>query len=448
MYTQSSRIGISQTILPSRAREAREGTPQGRTTQSAKALTLSDLHALVMKLEARLVAQDEKITVLQRENSELWQEVHRLKGPRLPLEIFLLIVKSARDDKKALKNFSLVCKSWMQVARNILFARISLNAMFWYVKIKPGPILNSPHCTVFPHVRTIDINGSMDDGSDHFAFRTATWMDDVLVHMPKFTALTSLGLLQPGIMGLRCHRPGHTAIAVFISKFAGLTTLECGEIDRAWEDDLVTNFLTNDSEPLAPPPSSITNLVMCESGHLPSSILKWFTDLHFGVIESFVPSDLSTSNPANFKSFMDRFGGSFSNIKLSISGHDKAVQFLDSQYLVILRQLKSIELRFWVSALDCLPRTFAQLPPSIEEITLFLINFGDPDQLSHRECAATWSQLDRTLAGTKFLSLRSLSIVCDRMHFPDFNNTSPTYVNKTQQPFSLPIIAVTSLTQH
>ncbi|KAJ7812401.1 hypothetical protein B0H14DRAFT_2857132 [Mycena olivaceomarginata] len=407
MYTQSPRPGVSQTILPSRARGVMTSS-QGRAAQSAKALTLSDLHALVVKLEARLVVQEEKITVLQRENSELWQEVHRLKGPRFPVEIFLFIVDSARDDKEALKTFSLVCKSWMPITRNILFARISLSAMFWYVKIKPGQILNSPHCTVFPHVRTINIDGSMDDGSDHHASRENNWMDDVLVHMAKFTALTSLELYtlgswdldaidraisrsrKRGIRRLDLYHPVYltmSQIAVFISKFTDLTTLECGEIDRSWEEDALTDFLGT-NELLVAPPSSITKLII---------LLDWFTDLHLG-------------------GFINRFGGSLSHIKLSISGHDAdTVQFLESKYLATLSQLKSIVLTFSESAYDCLPQTFVQLPPSIEEITLFLINIRDPDQLSRRERAATWSQLDRTLVETKFSSLRSLSIVCGHM---------------------------------
>jgi hypothetical protein len=40
----------------------------------------ADLHALVAKLEARMTAQEKRIVVLEQENSELWQEVHRVSG--------------------------------------------------------------------------------------------------------------------------------------------------------------------------------------------------------------------------------------------------------------------------------------------------------------------------------------------------------------------------------
>ncbi|KAJ7670743.1 hypothetical protein DFH06DRAFT_141290 [Mycena polygramma] len=319
-------------MLPSRARQK---VPQAR---AAKALTLSDLHALVLSLEARLVAQDEKITVLERENSELWKEVHRLKEPRFPLEIFAVIVESARNDKKALTTFSLVCKSWMPITRNILFSRISSSAMFWLVKIKLGPILSGPHCSVFPHVQTITFDGNLDDGSPDPAFRDDTWMDDILVHMPKFTALKALELytlglgdfdaidraLSPstkkGIQRLDLYHLEDltlSEIADFISKFTDLTTLQCGDMCRSREQYGSPDFATD--ELLVAPPSSITKLDITPDtpGYLPSTVLEWFTEFHRGIIESVIPGNLPVSHPAEFKRFIDRFGCSLSHIKLS-----------------------------------------------------------------------------------------------------------------------------------
>ncbi|KAJ6463141.1 hypothetical protein C8R47DRAFT_84028 [Mycena vitilis] len=351
MYTQRAnpRTGIAQAMLPSGG-----GGGTGRGAQSAKTLTLSDVYSLVVKLDARLaaqekklVAQDEKITVLQRENSELWQEIHRLKGPRFPLEIFLSIVDFARDDRETLKTFSLVCKSWMPITRDVLFAKISLHAAFWCVKIQPGPILNSPHCTVFPYIRTISINGSLDDGSsDPNAFRNPWWMEAFLVHMPKLTALTSLELIslipwdldcieramvpskKRQIRALDIHSPEFftiSQIAVFISKFPELTTLVCGEMYEYWKADALRDLL-GANEPLVAPPSSIRKLVLdaTDLSHLPSTILKWFTDLHLGVIESFVAGNLPASHPAECRAFVGRFGVHLSHTVLSIHGCDDA----------------------------------------------------------------------------------------------------------------------------
>ncbi|KAJ7670737.1 hypothetical protein DFH06DRAFT_1369783 [Mycena polygramma] len=436
--------------------QEREGVPQDHTAR-AKALTLSDLHALVLSLEARLVAQDEKITVLERENSELWKEVHRLKGPRFPREIFAMIVESARDDKKALTTFSLVCKSWMPITRNILFSRISSNAMFWLVKIELGPILNGPHCTVFPHVQTITVgDGDVsarqghvggdveDDGSPEFAFREDTWMDDIFVHMPNFTALKALELYTLGLgdldaidraLSLSTKRAIRrldlyhledlilSEIADFISKFTDLTTLQCGDMCRSWEQDSdgSTDFATD--ELLVAPPSSITKLDITPDtpeylAWDPSSVLKWFTDFHRGIIESVIPGNLPVSHPAEFERFINRFGCSLSHIKLSgFSNNEHA------GYLRTLSQLKSIALVALEPAFECLPQMFAQLPPSTEEITLFLTYFWDCEDLSQRECPATWREVDRTLTETKFSSLRCLSIVCNGMQTGKENRT-------------------------
>jgi uncharacterized coiled-coil protein SlyX len=49
--------------------------------------TLSDVYALVKSMEARMVAQETKlqaqekeIMALKRDNSELWQEIHRVSS--------------------------------------------------------------------------------------------------------------------------------------------------------------------------------------------------------------------------------------------------------------------------------------------------------------------------------------------------------------------------------
>jgi hypothetical protein len=264
----------------------------------------------------------------------------QLKGPRFPLEIFFLIVNSARYDDEALKTFSLVCKSWMPITREILFARISLIAVCWSGKVKPVPILNNPHCTVFPHVRAITIDYSNDLGSGYLE---PTWLDDYLVHMPKFTALTSLELyslrewnlvaidraLPParkrGIRGLLIVPEwlDMSAIAAFVSNFTDLKTLKFGEMHEADDEDALT-YLLGTNKPLVPPPSSLMKLVFSSSGHLSSAMLKWCTDLHSGVIKSLFPHNLPTEHPVIFRDFIDRFGASLSDIRLFIRGNDGA----------------------------------------------------------------------------------------------------------------------------
>jgi hypothetical protein len=104
----------------------------------------------------------------------------------LPLEISFLIVNSAWDDRQALNNFSLVCKGWMGITWEILFARISLGAIFRPVELELGvlQILHSPHCTFVPYVQMIDIRGNVGGPT--------LWLACFLSHMPRFTALKML----------------------------------------------------------------------------------------------------------------------------------------------------------------------------------------------------------------------------------------------------------------
>jgi hypothetical protein len=259
----------------------------------------------------------------------------QLKGPRLPLEIFLLIVGSARDDKKALKTFSLVSKSWMHIAREVLFAKISLRG------VKPLPFLNNPHCTIFPYVQVMGIDET--DDTRRGMPRGLNWLDDseFLRHMPKFTALTSLDLesfdsldfdsviwaMPPAMRGrikqLGIYNPDTPMFALtgFISNFMNLTALKCGEMHGGRQDDALARLLPT-NEVLAPPPSSIKKLLFRESGHLPSNILKWFTDRHPGGIKLFRPNDLQRTHPVEFSNFIRRFRASLLKTELSISNED------------------------------------------------------------------------------------------------------------------------------
>jgi hypothetical protein len=60
-----------------------EGTAQAGDIKSLEALPLSDLHALAVGLQARMLAQENKIVILKQENSQLWQEIHRVSSNRL-----------------------------------------------------------------------------------------------------------------------------------------------------------------------------------------------------------------------------------------------------------------------------------------------------------------------------------------------------------------------------
>ncbi|KAJ7817304.1 hypothetical protein B0H14DRAFT_1388985 [Mycena olivaceomarginata] len=381
----------------------------------------ADLHVLVAKMEARMTAQEKRIVVLEQENSELWQEVHRLKGPRLPLELFFLIVAEAREDKKALKTFSLVSKGWMHVAREILFVQIPL--------LRVKPFLNDPHCTIFPYVRALFIR--RDDTKDGTAIPsviTPNWLDDYLVHVPKFTALASLELshlksrdlhniaraLPPDtkwrIRELNLCRPDASlsAITNFISNFTQLTTLKCSEMDESRRNNALARLFPSTqagTDALAAPPPSLTTLLFWETGYLPANVLKWLTARHPGAIELFRPDYLQPEYPAEFRDFIVRFGGSLSEIELSFFNECDAVKLLDAQYLTALSELRCIVLDFHHARLSWLPNIIAQLPPSIERMKIY-VDGGHVSRIDEG-----WPELDQTLAGgTAFPSLCNLTI--------------------------------------
>jgi hypothetical protein len=258
---------------------------------------------------------------------------------RIPPEILLIIVKSARDDRDALKTFSLVCTSWMHTTRKTLFSRIS----FRQVKPELLSILNSPLCTVFHYVQGITINTTSEISHGP---STVIWVNNFLRHMRKFTTLTWLTLesqmdfdavaqaMPPSMKRcLRrldiyyCQGVSWAGMAAFISKFTDLTTLTCGEMYGVWAPPFLAYFLpiNDDALPVVPPPSSITKLTISHKGNgnsepIPSNILKWFTDLHSGVIDSFSTDDVPTSRSAEFRDLVVRFGPSLSRIELPFLG--------------------------------------------------------------------------------------------------------------------------------
>ncbi|KAF7348176.1 hypothetical protein MSAN_01770500 [Mycena sanguinolenta] len=346
--------------------------------------------------------------------------IHRYQskepGPPLPFEIFLSVVDSAGNDPIARKIFSLVCKRSMRITREIMFARLQPRS---WDEDELLIILDNPHCTFFPYVRLIVI-----DGSDNSASLMPTWVDDFLVHMPKFTALISLHLNTLSLWDLntivhaippapkraiqtlaisRLKGSGTlSALATVISNFPNLTTLACRKLN-GWNED------ASSTNQLAVPPSSITKLAIDAD-----LLLRWFTDLHLGVIESFSPEHLPISHPAVID-FVDRFGASLSELELPIPD---PVQFLnsDSQYLVKFGQLKRIVFDFRRQLkLPELPRIIAQLPPSIEGIRLSVMPL-DPFALKR---VGNWSEIDETLVGPTLPSLRHLTIVMHRLYLDE-----------------------------
>ncbi|KAJ7726306.1 hypothetical protein DFH07DRAFT_852806 [Mycena maculata] len=400
----------------------------------SRTLTLSDVYALVKSMDARMTvqeaklqAQEEEILVLKRDNSELWQEIHRLKGPRFPFEIFSLIILST-GEKEALTTFSLVSRGWMSVTRRVLFKRIHHYTAMWRPQIKLVSILNNEHCTIFPYVQTIAISGSTLDSSGSQA---DDWMDDFVCLIPKFVALRSLivhglgsqdlqkiqrsmphsiknNIKEVAIDNAGSHMPG---FAAFLSMFTALETLTSGNSYSEYEP------VSKLTQGLVSPPSSIRELLFRTSRRNDLIILDWFVNFHSSRIDFIDPHFLPSERPVEFQRFLTRFGSTLSKIKFFISGDHQAGQFLSSGYCAALPQLKSIELEFgWQPlpwTIKWLPKILALLPTSIEEVILFMtIDLPPSERVApeHKLHTIDWSRLDRSLTGSQYLSLRILKI--------------------------------------
>ncbi|KAJ7473768.1 hypothetical protein B0H11DRAFT_2035929, partial [Mycena galericulata] len=382
---------------------------------------------------------------LPRVTLNLWQEIHRLKGPRFPFEIFSLIILST-EKKKTLKTFSLVSRGWMSVTRTVLFKRITYNAMFWLVKIDPILIMNSQHCTIFPYVQMIGISGSTDYGGENPGMRALDWMDGFLQLIPKFIALQSLELscldsqdlqriqhsmpqsIKDNIKEVSMYSPecNMSEFTMFVSRFTALKTLSWGGTEKPEHE------VREPTQGLVTPPLGIRELSLWNTDdHFALAVLKWIIDHHSGIIDSIDPYNLPSEKSVKFRGFLTRFGSTLSKIKFMISGDEGAVQFLRSGYCEALPQLKSIQLDFWehtfsysyfdksfLSTIERLPKIIALLPPSIGEIILTM----EPNTLPPEESAVprntlgsiNWSQLDQSLTGSQYPLLRIFKIRMSR----------------------------------
>lgn len=200
----------------------------------------------------------------------------------------------------------------------------------------PVPILNNEHCTVFHYVRTIHINCDSVDAGQYQP--RPNWMENFLRHMPKFVALRSLELvglkardlqdvgrsipqsIKNNIKQVSMYLPQYrmSQFAAFLSKFTALETLLSLGGNSQWGQ------LT---QGVAPPPASIRELScwgLLPQDLLATSILKWFVDLHSGIIDSMNPSNVPSDHPVEFQRFLTRFGATLSKIVFMIDGETGA----------------------------------------------------------------------------------------------------------------------------
>ncbi|KAK0431289.1 hypothetical protein EV421DRAFT_1854452 [Armillaria borealis] len=150
------------------------------------------------RIKNRIQSLEKENEDLRAENSDLWNEINKIKGPRFPPELFDRFIDFLHHDNEALKACSLVCRAWIPATRFHLFEWLSFdivrsihagNKGSYEDKVK---LLDSSFCTLFKHVRKIHIDGSMPDG---YPIPIPSWLQPLGKYLNRFTSITVLHLL-------------------------------------------------------------------------------------------------------------------------------------------------------------------------------------------------------------------------------------------------------------
>ncbi|KAK7050274.1 hypothetical protein R3P38DRAFT_3255996 [Favolaschia claudopus] len=372
------------------------------------------LEAQCSRLRERVEEADIRTTKLEKENSDLWQRVSRLTGPRLPFEICWSIIEWVTDDTRALKNFSLVCKDWMHVTRKTLFAALQVRqTAHWLLE----EIIESPFCSIFPYVKRLVIisdscGSNVSEAELAEILFIPTWMDNFLFHIPKFTAgLTTLSFWfagpgelnrivqalspdQKGGVQNTCLHPkalGMVHIAKFVSEFSQLQAVVFWECPSDWLPVVSEYFLPGDlNEEFVAPPLSINSVLMhpapiTGSGILPK-ILKWLTQSPPGAIHTWFGTDMPTHSPIESREFAAHFQDSLTRVSFLVYPC-QSEQHLATGVLPLLTKLKHIRLNVMdYTMFECIPNIVAKLPPSLE--TICVAAGRNP------RATAIWAQMD------------------------------------------------------
>ncbi|KAK0475045.1 hypothetical protein EDD18DRAFT_1218866 [Armillaria luteobubalina] len=121
----------------------------------------------IRRVKNRIQRLEKENEDLRAENSNLWNEINKIKGPRFPAELFDRFIDFLHHDKKALKACGLVCRAWIPASRFNLFKRLSFYVVRPVYPRSKGSyedkvkLLDSSFCTLFKHVRRIFINKLM-----------------------------------------------------------------------------------------------------------------------------------------------------------------------------------------------------------------------------------------------------------------------------------------------
>ncbi|SJL11125.1 uncharacterized protein ARMOST_14528 [Armillaria ostoyae] len=179
----------------------------GNSSSRAPQVTLSSLASLVSSLKQQQEMQSTEIgriknriqrlekenEDLRAENSDLWNEINKIKGPRFPPELFDRFIDFLHHDNEALKACSLVCRAWIPASRFHLFEHIYFAVLS--NRRRMVELLDSSFCTLFKYVREITVDGNIDDGHPvPMMGIPLSWLQPLAQYLDRFTGVTVLCL--------------------------------------------------------------------------------------------------------------------------------------------------------------------------------------------------------------------------------------------------------------
>ncbi|KAK0432409.1 uncharacterized protein EV420DRAFT_688299 [Desarmillaria tabescens] len=164
----------------------------------------------IERIKSRIQSLEKENEDLRAENSDLWNEINKIKGPRFPSELCDRIIDFLHHDHKALKSCSLVCRAWIPATRFHLFECFSYEVL-WRSYRNKVTVLDSSVCTLFKHVRKITVNEQGGIGSSKGI--PLDWLQPLAQYFNRFTNVIDLSLLSINTTSIRyiIDSPGFTS---------------------------------------------------------------------------------------------------------------------------------------------------------------------------------------------------------------------------------------------
>ncbi|KAG5643524.1 hypothetical protein DXG03_000716 [Asterophora parasitica] len=380
-----------------------------------------------------------EVSLLRRENNDLWNEIFQLKGQRLIPDVYFHIIDALADDKPTLKSCALVCRSWHQHVLPHLFRQIFYKSSA--DRNNPNftdylALLRNPDCTIFSHVHTIRFDGKVEHRARFTAplgyFGDLRQIIEFFAYADKFTSLRRIqfsGLFlnqgQWKILfdsGIGLHvtelKVSHRAFrsmrefTAFVALFKNLLILTLS-VDPLPGYDELTYF--NDLARAFPPPVTLSNIVLPGSviqSIVPvttapaQAIFQWLYDTqHRGLrAMDLETSQWTTGEIEAFQRYITFLGPELSTITGLVSEGVAACVARGGACRLSLEATIVFAIPM-ITAISVLPR-------SLQHLTLYMSGRAEVynDRPFEDIFVERWTELDGLLSSEKFPVLREVEI--------------------------------------